>query len=68
MTKAPEEVPVRDLLEKQSLRLELVVGEDGLSTLIETPNLRVLHETHMAITAPKITPVDRLNFGRQRQR
>ncbi len=40
MTKAPEEVPVRDLLEKQSLRLELVVGEDGLSTLIETPNLQ----------------------------
>ena len=37
MPKPPEEVPVRALLEKQSLRLELLVGEAGLSTLIETP-------------------------------
>ena len=40
MSKPPEEVPVRDLLEKQSLKLELLVGEDGLSRLVETPALQ----------------------------
>ena len=40
MNKAPDEVPVHDLLEKQSLKLELLVGEGGVSRLIQTPNLQ----------------------------
>jgi len=40
MSNDPEELPVRDLLEKQSLKLELLVGEGGLSRQVVTPNLQ----------------------------
>ena len=40
MSNAPQEVPVRDLLDKQGLRLELLVGEEGLSRTIRVPDLQ----------------------------